>query len=101
MAKRCAGDRAITLTAPLSDAGGRGSDLAVTAPELNAGAGMGRLGFEASSAEFASHWRQRTKSQRVASMLRRLGICCFQFHGLMALLSSDFVSSLGQTINPR
>jgi len=44
MAKRCVGNHAITLTAPKNDAGGRGSDLAVTARELNAGAGVGRLG---------------------------------------------------------
>jgi hypothetical protein len=43
MAKRCVGNHAITLTAPKNDAGGRGSDLAVTAGELNAGAGVGRL----------------------------------------------------------
>ena len=30
---------------PPPDAVGRGSDLAVTAPELNAGAGVGRLGW--------------------------------------------------------
>ena len=45
MAKRRDGDHAITLMAPLSDAGYRGSDLAVTAGELNAGAGVGRLGW--------------------------------------------------------
>jgi hypothetical protein len=37
-------DPAITLTAPPPDAGDRGSDLAVTAAELNAGTGVGRLG---------------------------------------------------------
>ena len=35
-------DQLEQITAP-TDTGGRGSDLAVTAPELNAGAGAGRL----------------------------------------------------------
>ena len=37
-------DHAITGVTPRARGGGRGSDLAVTARELNAGAGVGRLG---------------------------------------------------------
>ena len=36
---------AVISPGPPPDAADRGSDLAVTAPELNAGAGVGRLGW--------------------------------------------------------
>ena len=49
-------DRQVAVISPfpLLDAGDRGSDLAVTAPELNAGAGVGRL------PNFGDLWRSKS-----------------------------------------